>query len=233
VNKRRSLIFIGSSKDDLSSFPDDVKRDIGYALHLAQLGDKAESAKPFKGIGSGVYEIVDDFNKDTYRAIYVVNIGEYVFVLHAFQKKSKKNIKTPKKEVDMIEKRYKKAIEIQNTKIKRGDDIVKKENDPSFIKGSDNVFADLGLPHPEEDLARTALTYKINKIIKRRHLTQQQAANILGVYQPRISDLVNGKISKFTLDNLIEILNKLDLDVIITTRRKPKARKHGKTLVKV
>lgn len=111
---RRTLVWIGSSLKDLSGFPDDVKRDIGYALHLAQAGEKAGSAKPFKGLGSGIFEIVDDYKTDTFRAVYVVNLGNRVYVLHAFQKKSKKGIKTPQNEIELIERRYKKALERHN-----------------------------------------------------------------------------------------------------------------------
>lgn len=80
---------------------------MGYALYMAQKGETHESAKLFKGHGSGIYEIVSDYDKNAYRAIYVVNIGDAVYVLHAFQKKSKKGIKTPKEEVTVIEERLK------------------------------------------------------------------------------------------------------------------------------
>jgi phage-related protein len=80
---------------------------MGYALHCAQNGDTHPSAKLFKGYGSGVYEIVSDFNTDAYRAVYVVNIDDCLYVLHAFQKKSKSGIKTPKKDLNMIETRLK------------------------------------------------------------------------------------------------------------------------------
>ena len=110
--KRHPLIWIGSSMKDLSSFPEDVKKNMGYALHLAQIGEKSGSAKPLKGIGRGIFEIVDDYKSDTYRAVYVVSLGECAYVLHAFQKKSKKGIKTPKNEIEMIERRYKQALSI-------------------------------------------------------------------------------------------------------------------------
>ena len=116
--KRRSLVWVGSSLKDLTSFPEAVKKDIGFALHLAQAGEKSINAKPFKGIGSGVYEVVDDHNSDTYRAVYVVNLGDRVYVLHAFQKKSKKGIKTPQNEIDMIERRYRLAFQIYQNELK-------------------------------------------------------------------------------------------------------------------
>ena len=113
---------------------------------------------------------------------------------------------------------------------------MKKQNnseiEESFKQGSGNVFLDLGLPHPEEDLAKAELALRINSIIRKKRLNQTEAAKILGVHQPRVSDLINGKISKFTLDNLVEILNKLDWDVVITTKHKPSSRAYAKTLVR-
>lgn len=103
----KELIWLGSSLDDLKSFPDEVKDEMGYALHCAQLGNKDSSAKPFKGHGSGIYEIVSNFNTDAYRAIYIVNLDDCLYVLHAFQKKSKSGIRTPKTDLNMIETRLK------------------------------------------------------------------------------------------------------------------------------
>lgn len=106
-----------------------------------------------------------------------------------------------------------------------------KEDKTEFIEGRENIFADLGLPNPEEALAKAKLTQKINSILSKRKLSQSAAAQLLGIHQPRVSDLVNGKISKFTLDNLVHMLNMLDWDVVITTKHKPKSRGHALTLV--
>ena len=83
--------------------------DIGFALTVAQFGGKHESAKPWKGLGSGVMEIVSDYDTNTYRAIYTVNIGDVIYVLHAFQKKSKKGIATPQPDIDLIWRRLAEA----------------------------------------------------------------------------------------------------------------------------
>lgn len=104
--------WIGSSKEDLSAFPDDVKRRVGRALWDAQIGLKAPFARPLKGFGgAGVLEIVDDFDGDTYRAVYTVQFAEAVYVLHAFQKKSRKGIATPKSDIDLIKRRLARAKE--------------------------------------------------------------------------------------------------------------------------
>lgn len=83
---------------------------MGYALHLAQLGEKSPAAKPLKGFGgAGVLEIVDDHDGDTFRAVYTVRFGDSVYVLHAFQKKSKSGIATPAKEMETVRERLKLA----------------------------------------------------------------------------------------------------------------------------
>jgi phage-related protein len=82
---------------------------MGYALGLAQLGGKHPKAKPWKGEGAGVFEIVEDHRGDTYRAVYTVRFADVVYVLHAFQKKSKSGIKTPQEDVKLIAERLKRA----------------------------------------------------------------------------------------------------------------------------
>src|SRR5712691_11328127 len=104
--------WIGSAKEDLSAFPEDVKRRVGRALWDAQIGLKAPFAKPMKGFrGGGVLEVVDDFDGDTYRAIYTVQFALVVYVLHVFQKKSRKGIATPKSEIELIRRRLARAKE--------------------------------------------------------------------------------------------------------------------------
>ena len=102
------LEFIGSSRDDLSAFPLSVKKLIGFALRTAQRGGKHPDAKPLKGFkGAGVLEIVSDFDRDTFRA--TVRFRGVIYVLHAFQKKAKKGIATPKFEMDRVKARLKEA----------------------------------------------------------------------------------------------------------------------------
>jgi phage-related protein len=104
--------WIGSSKEDLSGFPAEVRRRVGGALWEAQIGRKAAYAKPLRGYGgAGVLEIVDDFDGDAFRAVYTIRFAKAIYVLHAFQKKSKRGIATPKAELDLIERRLKRARE--------------------------------------------------------------------------------------------------------------------------
>jgi phage-related protein len=107
---RKPLDFVGSSRDDLRKFPKEVRIVMGTALNSAQLGGKHPAAKTLKGFGgAGVLEIVDDFDGETYRAVYTVKFASVVYVLHAFQKKSRKRIETPKNEIDLIRRRYRLA----------------------------------------------------------------------------------------------------------------------------
>lgn len=104
----RPLEWIGSSYKDLLDLPTEVRRFFGFALSLAQVGDKHASAKVLKGFsGAGVLEVVEDDVGGTYRAVYTLKFAEAVFVLHCFQKKSKRGIATPKEEMDIVHARLK------------------------------------------------------------------------------------------------------------------------------
>ena len=100
---------MGSSKRDFLGFPDAVKDEMGTALGLAQFGGKHPKAKPWKGQGAGIFEVVENHRGDTYRAIYTVRFREVVYVLHAFQKKSPKGIKTARTDIELIERRLRAA----------------------------------------------------------------------------------------------------------------------------
>src|SRR5665213_104966 len=105
----KPLLWVGSSKEDLLSFPEPVKDSMGAALSLAQFGGKHPAAKPWKGEGPGVFEIFDDFVGNTYRAVYTMRFGRACYVVHAFQKKSPTGIKTAPRDVDLVAKRLKLA----------------------------------------------------------------------------------------------------------------------------
>jgi phage-related protein len=108
----KELRWIASAKDDLLAFPAMVVREMGHALYLAQVGTKHRDTKPLKGFGdAGVLEVVEDFDGNTFRAVYTVRFAKAVYVLHAFQKKSKSGIATPPKEIDKIRTRLKRAAE--------------------------------------------------------------------------------------------------------------------------
>ncbi len=109
--KLKPIVWVGPSLKDLRKFPNEVQREIGYALYQAQVGKKHHNTKPLKGF-DGVMEILSDYDKDTYRGVYAYKLGDDIYMLHTFQKKSKKGIKTPKEEIEIVKQRLKRAKEI-------------------------------------------------------------------------------------------------------------------------
>ena len=111
----KQVVWMGDSRRVLKSFPEEVREQIGVALYFAQLGEKHADAKPLKGFGDAqVLEIVENHDGEAYRAVYTVRIQKSVYVLHVFQKKSKKEDKTPQHDVDLIRDRLKRAIQQHN-----------------------------------------------------------------------------------------------------------------------
>src|ERR1700691_5070575 len=103
---------MGNSKKSLREFPDGAQKLLGDELQLIQFGGMPKDAKPFKGVGSGVLEIALRYASDAYRVVLAVQIGKRIYILHAFQKKSKRGIEAPKRDVDLIKKRYAEAQEL-------------------------------------------------------------------------------------------------------------------------
>jgi len=112
VKKNRQLIYLGSSKKDAEKLPQEVRDLFSSALMLALIGDRHEDAKPFKYHGSGVFEVVADYRNSTFREVYTVRYSEVVFVIHIFQKKSKRGSETPKEDKAIIENRLKWAEQV-------------------------------------------------------------------------------------------------------------------------
>ena len=107
----RELYWVGSSRDDLRAFPEEVRLALGYGLYLAQRGDAHPHAKPLKGFaGASVMEIAERFDTNTYRAVYTVSLKSGVYVLHAFQKKATRGIAAPQREIDLVQQRLQQAI---------------------------------------------------------------------------------------------------------------------------
>jgi phage-related protein len=108
----KPLEWVGSSREDLREFPPEVQHEIGLALTVAQFGGKHPSAKPLRGFGGAqVLEVVEDYDGDTYRAVYTVRFVEVLYVLHCFQKKSTRGIKTTPRDIEMIKARLRRAQE--------------------------------------------------------------------------------------------------------------------------
>jgi len=117
VKDARELVWVGSSREDLRAFPEEVRLVMGFALYQAQLGGKHVAAKPLRGFkGAGVVEVVDDHDGDTFRAVYTVRFADAVYVLHAFQKKSKRGVATPRRDMDLIKDRLRMAQELSESR---------------------------------------------------------------------------------------------------------------------
>ncbi|MBB2684856.1 type II toxin-antitoxin system RelE/ParE family toxin (plasmid) [Rhizobium sophoriradicis] len=105
----RPLLWIASSRKDYAEFPPKVQEAFGFELFLAQTGQHPPSAKMLKGLGNGIVELVEDHDSDTYRAVYTVRFDTAVYVLHCFKKKSKRGIKTPQSDIELIKHRFRDA----------------------------------------------------------------------------------------------------------------------------
>ena len=111
----KPLIWIGSSRKDYAAFPAKVQSAFGFELFLAQTGQHPPSAKPLKGFGTGVVELIEDFDGDTYRAVYTVRFERALYVLHSFMKKSKSGIRTPRSDIELIRKRLRDAETLERS----------------------------------------------------------------------------------------------------------------------
>jgi len=121
----KNVVFLGSTLGDIREFPEDVRQEVGFAIYAAQDGGKAINVTPMVGFGgAGVLEVISNYVGETYRAVYTVKFGETIYVLHAFKKKSVRGIATPKKDLDLIDRRLKQAeqhylSELQIEKVKK------------------------------------------------------------------------------------------------------------------
>ena len=110
----RAVIWLGNSKKNIQTFPKGAQKLLGDELQLIQFGGMPKAAKPFKGVGSGVLEIALRYATDAYRVVLALRIGKRIYILHAFQKKSKRGVETPQRDVDLIKKRFAEARELEN-----------------------------------------------------------------------------------------------------------------------
>jgi phage-related protein len=117
----KTVEWVGPTRKELKEFPRPVQRVFGYALNLAQMGDVPPEAKILKGFGgAGVLELVEDHRGNTYRAVYTVRFATKIYVLHVFQKKSKRGVETPQRDIDLIRARLKWAERLYTGRTKEG-----------------------------------------------------------------------------------------------------------------
>lgn len=160
-----------------------------------------------------MWQVRADDRSGTYRTVYAAQLGEAVYVLHAFEKKATSGIATPTgngSDPSTASTCTQAGGEMRTVKMPNRD----------FTPSSGNVFADLNLPHADDLLAKAELAAKIIAEIQRRRLTQRQAATVLGIDQPKISALKQGKLSGFSIERLMRLLLKLGRDVEITVKNR-------------
>lgn len=122
TSSSKDLVWIASSLKDLRDFPEDVRQVMGFALYTAQSGGKHVAAKSLQGYrGAGVLEVVDDCDGDTYRTVYTVRFPDAVYVLHAFQKKSKRGTATPRHDIELVNARLELARQLHAQRTRKGD----------------------------------------------------------------------------------------------------------------
>lgn len=207
----KPVIWVRSSRKDLREFPEPVQDHRGYALYVAQRGGKHRDTKALSGFGgAGVVEIIKDYRGDTFRVVYTLQYAGAVYVLHAFQKKSKTGPETQHRDMELIQQRVREAEQIA----RGGESMSKKE----YETGGRNVFKDIGVPDAEEHFVKAQLVFKIDTIMKERSLKQIQAAALFGVRQPDVSKMLRGEFRQFSVERLLRFLVALDQDVEIVVK---------------
>lgn len=197
----KAIQWHGDSRKVIASFPEDVRKPVGIALHIAQTGGKAPYAKPLKGYSAaGVFEIVADDMGNAYRAVYAVKIGDVIHVLHAFQKKLPEEIEEGHSDAQVGTRRHRHETE-------------------KGIRQMSNVFRELGLKNPEELTLKAALLREIYDTVERRKLTQKAAGEIMGLPQSKVSNLMRGRVDGFSAEKLFACLNALGRDIEIKIKK--------------
>ena len=189
--------FRGSALEDLRAFPEAARREAGYQLDQVQHGREPDDWKPMNTIGRGVREIRIRDAAGAFRVMYVAKFDDAIYVLHCFQKKTQK---TSRADLDLAAQRYRDLL---------------KENRSMSKKRFANVWDAIeDTPAQAENMKlRSALMMALKDHIARTGLSQSEAAKLLGVTQPRISDLMRGKIDLFSLDTLVNMIGAAGLHV--------------------
>ncbi|MFL5582544.1 MAG: XRE family transcriptional regulator [Gemmatimonadaceae bacterium] len=204
----KALYWLGSSLEDTRDFPEDARRIAGHQLHLVQLGLQPDDWKPMPSVGAGVYELRVHTEVE-HRVFYIAKYAEGVYVLHAFEKHAA-DAAGGRRAGPAAPGRPGPDPPRGGSREEEGAVMA-----PKITRSSGNVFQDLGFGADEAEhlRIRSALMATLRKLIKDRGLTQAQAATLFGVSQPRVSDLVRGKIDLFSIDTLVDMLARAGLHV--------------------
>jgi predicted XRE-type DNA-binding protein/phage-related protein len=207
----KPVIWVGSSRKDYRTMPDEVQSRMGYALYIAQQGGKHRDAKPLKGFGgAGVVEIVADHRSDTYRCVYTA-LSEIALCTACLSEEGEVGAQDAK----IRDGTNRSAAAYSRTHCARRTSMSKKID---YEVGSGNVFADIGLPNAEEHLIKAQLVYKIDRLMKGRSLKQVEAAKLFGIKQPDVSNMLRGDFRQFSVERLLRFLVALGQDVEIVVK---------------
>jgi phage-related protein/predicted XRE-type DNA-binding protein len=192
----KPIAFLGGSLDDLRSFPSDARREAGYQLDRVQRGFDPDDWRSMPSIGAGVREIRVRERAGAFRVIYVATFADAVYVLHAFQKKTRQ---TAKRDVDLAASRLREQM----------------AEDAMTIEVFESVWDALeDTPTETENMKlRSSLMIAISEAVSAWQVTQADAAKRLGVTQPRLNDLLRGRVGKFSLDALVALAARAGLAV--------------------
>ena len=198
----RPISWIRAARKAFDGFPEGAQTVIMRALTVAAEGRKADIAKPLKGFGSGVFEVALKYRTDAYRTVYALQLGERLWVLHAFQKKAKQGIKTARKDIDLIRERLKR-LKKESTAMNKTDD------DFELVHGSGNVFRDFGRADADVQQTKALLAARIIGILDDEGLSTRKAEGRTGVSHADFTRIRNVQLDRFTIDRLMTVLNKL------------------------
>jgi phage-related protein/predicted XRE-type DNA-binding protein len=209
----RAVRWIGTSLEDLRSFPAEARRRAGYQLRRLQAGLQPSDWKSLASVGWGVAEIRIHVGTE-HRIIYVARFPEAIYVLHAFDKRTRK---TARRELDLARRRLAEVNQSRN--------MVKESYVARRRRSSQNIFRDIGFEAGEARhlMIRSDLMIALSRIIETEGLTQGKAAELFGVSQPRVSDLTRGRIERFSIDALVSMLDRVGAQVRVTVARGPRA----------
>ena len=198
----RPISWIKAARKAFVSFPEGAQDGILRALTVAAEGQKADIAKPLQGVGAGVFEVVLQYRTDAYRTVYALQLGEWLWVVHAFQKKAKHGIKTPTKEIDLIPR--------TPETIKAGVPAMSKTaDDGELVYGSGNVFRDFGRADADVQQTKALLAARIIGILDNEGLSTRKAEGRTGVSHADFTRIRNVQLGRFTIDRLMTVFNKL------------------------
>jgi phage-related protein/predicted XRE-type DNA-binding protein len=210
----KPLIWLGSSRRALRAFPALARRLAGFQLRRVQQGLDPDDWKPMQTVGAGVREIRIHIG-GAHRVFYVATRAEAIYVLHALEKKTQK---TNSRDLEIGRDRFRALERLGST--------MAKKSAVRVTPSTGNVFRDLGFSKEESEhlLVRADLLIQVQKAIASRRLKQAEAAKVLRVTQPRVSDLLRGRIDLFSTDALIDMLARLGVGVRLVVKT-PRSKK--------